>query len=201
MHFSSADIPRALAYKLLVSTVIPRPIAFVTTISSDGIANVAPYSFFNAMGSAPPVVAIGFEPTINDDRKDTSRNILETEEFVVNIVDEAMSVQMNQAAATLPPEVDEIAMTGLEISASIAVQPPRLSHSPMAMECRLLDRTDLAGGGVIIIGEVLHFHLRDDAITETDPLRIDIDKVAPIARLNGPHYARITDKFSIKRPK
>ncbi|MEM1391267.1 MAG: flavin reductase family protein, partial [Pseudomonadota bacterium] len=105
MHFSSADIPRALAYKLLVSTVIPRPIAFVTTISSDGIANVAPYSFFNAMGSAPPVVAIGFEPTINDDRKDTSRNILETEEFVVNIVDEAMSVQMNQAAATLPPEV------------------------------------------------------------------------------------------------
>ncbi|MEM1035577.1 MAG: flavin reductase family protein [Pseudomonadota bacterium] len=201
MHFSSADLPRALAYKLLVSTVIPRPIAFVTSQSAEGILNAAPYSFFNAMGSAPPVVAIGFEPTTDAGVKDTSSNILETGEFVVNIVDEAMSVQMNQAAASLPPEVDEIALTELDTSDSLAVRPPRLSASPMAMECRLLDKTELAGGGVIVIGEVLHFHLRDDAIAETDPLRIDIDKIAPIARLNGPHYARITDKFSIERPK
>ncbi|MEL8056679.1 MAG: flavin reductase family protein, partial [Pseudomonadota bacterium] len=182
MHFSSADLPRALAYKLLVSTVIPRPIAFVTSQSADGILNAAPYSFFNAMGSAPPVVAIGFEPTADAGVKDTSSNILETGEFVVNIVDEAMSVQMNQAAASLPPEVDEIALTGLETSPSTAVRPPRLSASPMAMECRLLDKTELAGGGVIVIGEVMHFHLRDDAVTETDPLRIDIDRIAPVAR-------------------
>lgn len=201
MHFSSADLPRALAYKLLVSTVIPRPIAFVTSVSGSGVLNAAPYSFFNAMGSAPPVVAIGFEPTAEEGVKDTPSNILETGEFVVNIVDEAMAYQMNQAAATLPPDVDEIALAGLETVASLEVKAPRLKATPMAMECRLLDKTELAGGGVIIIGEVLHFHLRDEAVTSIDPLRIDIDEVAPIARLNGPHYARITDKFSIKRPK
>lgn len=201
MHFSAAEIPRALAYKLMVSSIIPRPIAFITSMSKVGILNAAPYSFFNGMGSAPPVVAIGFEPTAEAAAKDTSANILETGEFVVNIVDEALSFQMNQAAATLPPEVDEVALTGLETIASIEVKPPRLSKSPMSMECRLFDHTPLPGGGVIIIGEVLHFHLRNEAVTGHDPLRIDIDKLAPIARLNGPHYARITDKFSIKRPK
>ncbi|MEQ3746339.1 MAG: flavin reductase family protein [Henriciella sp.] len=200
MHFATSEISRALAYKLLVSTIIPRPIAFVTSQSAGGVLNAAPYSFFNGMGSAPPVVAIGFEPTAEGGLKDTSSNILETGEFVVNIVDEAMSVQMNQAAATLSPDIDEIALTGLETATSIEVAPPRIKNTPMAMECKLLDKTELAGGGVIIIGEVMHFHLRDEAVAGHDPLRIDIDQLAPIARLNGPHYARITDKFSIKRP-
>jgi flavin reductase (DIM6/NTAB) family NADH-FMN oxidoreductase RutF len=200
MHFAASEISSALAYKLLVSTISPRPIAFVTSKSAAGVLNAAPYSFFNGMGSAPPVVAIGFQPTEAGGMKDTSSNILETGEFVVNIVDEALSVQMNQAAATLAPDVDEIELAGIETTASIDVAPPRITNSPMAMECKLFDKTELPGGGVIVIGEVIHFHLRDDAIAGHDPLRIDIDKLAPIARLNGPHYARITDKFSIKRP-
>jgi flavin reductase (DIM6/NTAB) family NADH-FMN oxidoreductase RutF len=106
MHFAASEISSALAYKLLVSTIIPRPIAFVTSKSAAGVLNAAPYSFFNGMGSAPPVVAIGFQPTEAGGMKDTSSNILETGEFVVNIVDEALSVQMNQAAATLAPDVD-----------------------------------------------------------------------------------------------
>jgi len=200
MHFSASDISSSIAYKLLVSTIVPRPIAFVTSISRDGVLNAAPYSFFNAMGSAPPVVALGFQPAEDGGRKDTPANILETREFVVNLVDETMAVQMNQAAGSHAPDVDEVALTGLDTVPSFEVRPPRLKASPAAFECKLLDKTELSGGGVILIGEVLQFHIKDAAITGYDPLRIDIDELAPIARLNGPHYARITDKFSIKRP-
>jgi len=201
MHFSSADISPNTAYKLLSSTILPRPIAFVTSMNIGGQFNAAPFSFFNAMGSAPPVIVLGFQPNADGSHKDTPNNILATGEFVVNLVDEPLAAQMNICAATLPPEVDEIALANLETTASTGVKPPRLTASPVSLECSRLTDVPLKGGGIIIIGEVIHFHLRDEIISSLDPLRIDIDKLAPISRLNGPKYGRITDQFEIERPK
>jgi len=201
MHFSSQEIPPSAAYKLLVSTVLPRPIAFVTTVNKDGTVNGAPFSFFNAMGSQPPVVALGFQPNADGSQKDTPKNILAVGEFVVNMVDEPLTAQMNICAASMPPGVDEIALAGLETTPSLDVAPPRLQASPVSMECKLLNHMALQGGGCIIVGEVLHFHLREDIVESVNPLRIDINKLAPISRLNGPMYGRITDQFEITRPK
>lgn len=201
MHFSSADITPNMAYKLLVSTVLPRPIAFVTSVNKAGQYNAAPFSFFNAMGSAPPVIVLGFQPNADGVQKDTPNNILTTQEFVVNIVDEPLAAQMNMAAAAVPPDIDEIKLAGLETIPSLDVAPPRIAASPVSMECKLLNEMRLEGGGCIIVGEVIHFHLRDNIITGLDPLRVDINKLAPISRLNGAKYGRITDQFEIQRPK
>jgi flavin reductase (DIM6/NTAB) family NADH-FMN oxidoreductase RutF len=201
MHFSSSDITSATAYKLLVSTILPRPIAFVTTISQSGIPNAAPFSFFNAMGSNPPVVALGFEPKQDGGNKDTATNILETKEFVVNMVDEQLSVQMNQCAADLASDIDELQLAKLDTLPSIEVTPLRISASPVSMECQLYNNMELEGGGHIIIGKVLHFHLRDNVVTSLDPLRISLEEIAPISRLSGPHYGRVNDIFKIIRPK
>ena len=201
MNFSSTSISRATAYKLLVSTILPRPIAFVTTVDVNGKTNAAPFSFFNAMGSAPPVIVLGFEPKADGDQKDTPNNILAMNEFVVNIVNEPLAQQMNICAASLPAEVSEIDVAKLQTLCSIEVAPPRLAASPASFECRLMKDIELSGGGRIILGEVLHFHLSDDVVSGVDPLRVDIDKLAPISRLSGPLYGRISDQFEIQRPK
>ena len=201
MHFASENISPATAYKLLSSTILPRPIAFVTSLNAAGQANAAPFSFFNAMGYEPPVVVLGFTPNADGTQKDTPNNILETREFVVNLVDEALAVQMNICAATLPADVDEISLSGLETVPSLDIRPPRLKASPVSFECKYFNDIPLSGGGRIIVGEVLHFHLRDEVVTSLDPLRIDLDKLMPISRLSGSKYGRITDQFEIERPK
>ena len=200
MHFSSSKIDSNTAYKLLVSTVLPRPIAFVTTVNEAGQVNAAPFSFFNAMGSEPPVVVLGFEPKTDGTQKDTPNNILATQEFVVNLVDEPLAVQMNMCAAALAADVDETHYAGLETVASIAVAAPRLQASPVSLECKLLQHTALHGGGRIVIGEVLHFHVDDSIIVSVEPLRIDLASFAPISRLSGSLYGRVTDTFEIRRP-
>ncbi len=201
MNIPSSEIPPSLAYKLLVSTVLPRPIAFVTTVNALGQVNAAPFSFFNAMGSEPPVVVLGFEPNMDGRQKDTPNNILATQQFVVNLVNEPMALQMNQCAASVPSDVDEAALAKLETTPSVDVLAPRLLASPVSFECQLMQDIPLSGGGRIILGEVLRFHISDDVISQKDPLRIDIDKLAPIARLSGPLYGRITDQFEIQRLK
>ena len=133
-------------------------------------------------------------------KKTRQNNILSTQEFVVNIVDEPLAHQMNICAGSLPPDVDEIALAKIATAPSLGVAPPRIITSPASVECRLLEAVSLGGGGKIIIGEILHFHLREDTVIQMDPLRIDINKLAPISRLNGAFYSRITDQFKIERP-
>lgn len=200
MHFASENISRSTAYRLLSSTITPRPIAFVTSVDGQGRVNGAPFSFFNGMGSAPPVVVLGFEPNTDGSQKDTPNNIMETGEFVVNLVDEPLAGQMNMAAANLKPGEDELAHAGLAAIASLGVAPPRIAAAPVSLECTLFQDTPLPGGGRIIIGQVLHFHVRDDLLLSTDPVRIDVEKYAPIGRLSGPYYARINDRFALERP-
>ncbi|MCK0069163.1 flavin reductase family protein [Kordiimonas laminariae] len=201
MRFASSEITSSTAYRLLTSTVVPRPIAFVTTLGKDGIVNAAPFSFFNAVGSSPPVLVLGFEPKVDNSVKDTPRNIIETKEFVINIVNEALAVQMNICAGNFTQDQSEIEIANINVTESTEVKPPRIQASPVSMECKLFQHTALEGGGCVIIGEVVQFHVQDDIILQRDPLRIDVNKLNPIARLAGPDYARITDQFQIQRPK
>lgn len=199
-RFSAAEISRNDAYRLLTSTIVPRPIAFVTSIDAQGRTNAAPFSFFNAVGSAPPTLVLGFEPNADGSQKDTPRNIVATGEFVVNLVDRALAERMSAAAASLPPEQSEIDHVGLDIVPSVTVAPPRLAAASVSMECRLTHDNPLSGGGRVILGEVVQFHVRDALIESLEPLRINLDELDAISRLSGPHYGTIKDRFSIQRP-
>lgn len=200
-RFSTADISRHDAYRLLTSTIVPRPIAFVTTVDTQGRVNAAPFSFFNAVGSAPPTVVLGFEPNTDGSQKDTPNNITATDEFVVNLVDAALADRMSAAAASLPPGVSEVDHVGLDTAPSVTVRPPRLLASSVAMECRLTHNIPLAVGGRVILGEVLEFHVRETVIESLNPLRIDLDQLDAISRLSGPHYGTTRERFAIQRPK
>jgi flavin reductase (DIM6/NTAB) family NADH-FMN oxidoreductase RutF len=200
--FDPAREQPANIYKLMIGAIIPRPIAFVSTLSADGVRNLAPFSFFTGVSANPPVIC--FSPMIRGTdgaRKDTLNNIEATREFVVNIVSEDFAAQMNVCSTEFPPEVDEFAASGLTPAPSDLVKPPRVKESRINMECLLLQVVHVSGkplGGSIVLGEVVRFHVDDAIVTD---FRIDPDKLHAIGRLGGPSYTRITDRFDLVRPK
>lgn len=187
-------------YKLLTGAIVPRAIAFVSTVSPDGSLNLAPFSFFTAACANPPTVL--FCPMFRGDeadKKDTLRNIEATREFVVNVVTETIAEQMNVCATEFPFGVNEFEEAGLTPAPSQRVKPPRVSESPINMECTLnqiVTISDRPGGGSIVIGEVVAFHVADELV---DDFRIDVAKLAPIGRLAGPTYARVREFFEMER--
>jgi flavin reductase (DIM6/NTAB) family NADH-FMN oxidoreductase RutF len=189
-------------YKLMVGAIVPRPIAFVSTIDNAGVRNLAPFSFFTGVSANPPVIV--FSPMIrpaNSSRKDTLHNIEATREFVVSVVSEDFVEAMNRTSAEYPPEVDEFEVSGLTPVASDLVRPPRVGESRVSMECRLVQVVHVSPkplGGSLVLGEVLRFHV-DDAIF--DDFRIDPDQLKAIGRMGGPAYTRTTDRFNLERPK
>jgi flavin reductase (DIM6/NTAB) family NADH-FMN oxidoreductase RutF len=189
-------------YKLMIGCVVPRPIAFVSSIDEQGIYNLAPFSFFSAVCSKPPTVL--FCPGVRaatGKAKDTLRNVLATREFVVNVVSEGIIAEMNQTSAEVGPEVDEFALSGLTPLASETVKPPRVAESPVQMECRLREVITISaepGGGSVVIGEVLRFHVREEIF---DNYRIDPGKLNAVGRMGGPTYCRTQDRFDMERPK
>lgn len=189
-------------YKLMIGAIVPRPIAFVSTISPEGILNLAPFSFFTGVSANPPVIC--FSPMVRGSdgkRKDTLNNIEATGEFVVNIVSEDFAVPMNICSAEFPPGVDEFQQSGLTPVASTLVKPPRVQESRIHLECRLLQVVHVSPrplGGSLVLGEVLRFHVADELCEE---YRIDPDKLKPIGRMGGPSYTRTTDRFDLVRPK
>ena len=188
-------------YKLMIGSIVPRPIALVSTVDEAGVRNLAPFSYFTACSSNPPVVVFcpilrPTPPTV----KDTLRNIMATREFVVNIVSEQMAGGMNATAAQVPPEVDEFQLSGLTPIASDLIKPARVAESHIHMECRLLQIvhvSDQPGSGSLVLGEVLRFHVREDLIHN---FRIDPDKLGAIGRMAGSTYVRTTDRFDLERP-
>ena len=193
-------------YKLLVGSVVPRPIAFVSSVDAKGVRNLAPFSFFTVASANPPIVCFcpmvrgavskGLKPT-----KDTLRNIIETLEFVVNFVSERFATQMNASSAELPPEVDEFLVSGLTPLASDLVRPPRVAESHVQMECRLQQVIHVSTkplGGSLVLGEVLRFHVSASLL---DNFRIDPDKLQAIGRMAGSTYIRTRDRFDMERPK
>jgi flavin reductase (DIM6/NTAB) family NADH-FMN oxidoreductase RutF len=188
-------------YKLLVGMVVPRPIAFVSSLSADGIRNLAPFSFFTVASANPPVVV--FAPMVrgsDGERKDTMHNVEATREYVINVVSEDFAEKMNVCSGEYPPDVDEFAVSGLKPLASDLVQPPRVAESRISMECRLIQVVHVSPkplGGSLVIGEVLRFHVADELF---DNYRIDPGKLGAIGRMGGPTYSRTTDRFNMERP-
>jgi flavin reductase (DIM6/NTAB) family NADH-FMN oxidoreductase RutF len=206
LSINPADYQTREIYKLMTGIIVPRPVALVSTVDRKGAANLAPFSFFSGVGSNPPTVL--FCPTLRAagktepvQRKDTLRNVEETGEFVVNIVSEAISAAANDAAAEVPPEVDEFVLAGLTPAASSVVRPPRVAESPAQMECKLLQviYTNRApGGGVIVLGEVVHFHIRVDLFED---FRVDPAGLDAVGRMAGNTWVRTRDRLELIRPK
>jgi flavin reductase (DIM6/NTAB) family NADH-FMN oxidoreductase RutF len=187
------------AYKLLIGCVVPRPIAWVSTVGPDGVNNLAPFSFFMGVCGEPPTVAFSSGPRLRD-HKDTVRNVEHTGDFVVNVVDDDRAEQMNLSSGEYGPEVDEFALTGLTAAPGIRVRAPRVVEAPVSLECRL-DRIVPVGRGPhsLVLGEIVYFHVRDD-VYDAATGRIDVGRLKPVGRLAGHQYAHIHDIFEMKRP-
>jgi len=194
MQIDPAALDKKQCYFLMTSVVVPRPIAWVSTLSAEGVRNAAPFSYFQALSSKPPFVMIAVGPRRGGAPKDTRANIEATGEFVVNIVGEESASKMVRTSAGLEPEVDEFAEVGLDAVASVKVDPPRIAECAVSLECRL-DRVIEIGGSGVVIGEVVFFHLRDDVLAPDGT--VDPKKLRPLARLSGSGYAPLREMWSI----
>jgi 2-nitrobenzoate nitroreductase len=199
-HYSLAGLHRRQRYKLIAGAIVPRPIALVTTLNEDGSCNAAPFSAFNYVSEDPPLIVLGLQVHDDDGErmgsiKDTTRNILRTSEFVVNLLDEDLLVDMVGCATDFPPGVSETAAVGLELMQSQDVTPPRISRSPFALECRTKQVLSFSDHRAVLIGEVISIYVRDD-IVDAETLRIDIARYRPIGRLFGSLYCKTHDLVS-----
>ena len=200
MLFDFAAISPREGYKLLVSTVTPRPIAWVVSQNADGQLNAAPFSFFNVLSGDPPVVGIGIGSHEPGRPKDTRRNIRETLQFVVNLVSEDTAAAMNITAIEFEAGVNELAEAQLATAPSKFVKPPRIAASPVSMECELLQIVELGPHSGLVLGRVLAMHVRDDAVPDSRKHEIDTPKLKLIARMHGTGwYARTSDLFQMPR--
>ncbi len=209
LSLNPADCEPRQVYKLMTGIIVPRPVALVSTVDRNGRANLAPFSFFTGVGSNPPTVL--FCPSLRaarsprgeghpETRKDTLRNVEETGEFVVNVVSEAISAAANATAAEVPPEVDEFVLSGLTPQASDLVRPARVAESPAQMECKLLQviyTGSEAGGGVIVLGRIVRFHVRKDLVED---FRVDPAGLDAVGRMAGNTWARTRDRIELIRP-
>ncbi len=199
MEFDFSRLAARDGYKLMVSTVTPRPIAWVVTQSPAGQLNAGPFSFFNAMSGDPPVVSIGIGRRDNA-MKDTARNIAASGEFVVNLVSEEMIHEMNITGIEFAPEVDEIAEAKLATLPSVKIRPPRIALSPVALECERITAVEIGDARVIVIGRVLLMHVRDDCVLDAKRCYIDTPKLHLVGRMHGlGWYVRTTDRFELPR--
>ncbi len=196
-HFDFSALDARQRYKLLIGTVIPRPIALITTVGRDGRRNAGPFSFFNVLTHDPAIVAVGVENHADLRFKDTARNIRETGEFTVHIVDTALVEQMETCAIKFGPEVDELAEAGLETVPGRSVRSPRILKAPAALECRRYMTLELGQAREIILGEVVGLFVRSSALNE-DNLHIDQHAMDAVGRLGGHSYARTQDQFEFK---
>lgn len=200
MHFDPSVLDQSAVYKLLTGTVIPRPIGWISSISKDNHINLAPFSFFNAVGEDPPHVMFSTVHP-NNTNKDTLNNVLETGEFVVNLVTEELVEKMNMTSANLPPDQNEFELAQLTPAPSLIVKAPRVLESPVAMECKVVHHYSLEdhkhGGATIVIGRVVMFHIDETILS--DNYRINMETYKPVARLAGSNYSKLGEIFSIKR--
>ena len=200
MLFDLQNVTNENVYKLLVATIGPRPVAWVTTQDVDGTVNCAPFSFFNAMSGNPPVVAFGIGGRGPGDVKDTGGNIRRTGQFVVNLCSYALAEPMNITAIDFPKGVDELKEAGLTTAPSTHVKVPRIAEAPVAMECERLVIVDVGIDRAVVLGKVVAFHIQDDCVLAKDRCYIDTPKLDLIGRLHGAGwYSRVTDRFELPR--
>lgn len=196
MLLDPARVPGPEMYRFLISAVVPRPIAFVSTRSAEGGVNLAPFSYFNAISSVPPLVGIAIVDRPGDE-KDTLRNIRETGEFVVNLVAEPMLPAMARAAGEWPRGTNEFEVAGLTPAPSERVAPPGVLESPVQLECRL-HREIALGNSFLVVGEIVLARVRDDVMVEG---RVDPEKLRPVGRLGGEYYSLLREVVKEPRPR
>jgi len=200
MQFDPNDLDYISAYKLLTGSIIPRPIGWISTIDKNGINNLAPFSYFNAVGDDPPHLMFS---TVrgNNTNKDTLNNILENKQFVVNMVTENLVEQMNLTSQAVASEIDEFVLAGLTPIPSLKIKPMRVKESLITFECEMVHHYFLEdhkqGGACIVIGRILLMHFDDSALL--DNFKINMESYKPVARLAGSNYSKIGEVFSIKR--
>ncbi|GHI00106.1 flavin reductase family protein [Neobacillus kokaensis] len=201
LSIDPASLSERENYKFLIGSIIPRPIAFVTTLSKDGVLNGAPFSYFNIVSSNPPMISLSIQRS-SGRQKDTARNIIESKQFVVHIVDEQNINKINKTAANLPPDESEIELANLTPVESVKISVPGVNEAKIRMECLLEHSLELGNsdtpGCDLIIGKVVQFHIESD-IYENG--RIDPRGLAAVSRLAGNNYAKIGEVFEIERPK
>jgi flavin reductase (DIM6/NTAB) family NADH-FMN oxidoreductase RutF len=200
MLFDFATLSGIEKYKLLVSTVTPRPIAWIVSQDSAGLLNAAPFSFFNAFSGDPPVVGIGVAARKHGEAKDTRANIEQTGQFVVNLVSDENAAAMNITAIEFDSGVDELKQAGLTTLPSVHVKPPRIAESPVSMECELMQVINLGPRNGLVLGRVLAMHVRDDAVINAAKQYIDTPALKLIGRMHAAGwYARTSDLFEMPR--
>jgi flavin reductase (DIM6/NTAB) family NADH-FMN oxidoreductase RutF len=201
--FYEADKPHGLKHNPFKSLVVPRPIGWITTVSAAGIVNLAPFSFFNAVADAPPVVIFGCNGShVEGGAKDTLANIAETGEFVCNIATWELRDQMNRTSANVPRSVDEMRLAGLAPAHSRLVKPPRVAASPVNLECVHLETVELPSsrtghGNHTVFGRVVGIHISDEIVADG---LIDMTRFRPIARLGYHDYTVVREVFTMRRP-
>ncbi len=202
LKFDPEKLTERQNYKFLTGTVIPRPVAFVTTVSEAGTINGAPFSYFNIVSSEPPMISVSVRRN-NGRLKDTARNIKQRGEFVVHIVDRTNVEKVNQTAATLPPDVSEVEKAGLTPVQSDKISVPGVKEAKVRFECRLVEALELGKNGQVgtdlIIGEIVRYHIDENIYYQNG--RIDQAELEAVSRLAGHNYATIGEIFTLERPK
>lgn len=202
MQFDMSALNRSQRYRIIGQCVTPRPIAWVSTLSAAGVVNLAPFSFFNALGDDPPTVVLGMVAHAEGRLKDTPANIRETGEFVIHLVSEAQGETMNLTSIDAPAGIDESRLAGVAMTPSAVVGPPRIAAAPVSFECRTLHWIETGPHQVAIIGEIMLAHVHDDYLIDPDRIVIDVPAMQLIARLHGSGwYGRQTDMFEMLRPR
>jgi flavin reductase (DIM6/NTAB) family NADH-FMN oxidoreductase RutF len=186
-------------YKLMIRTIVPRPIAWISTVSSDGVCNIAPFSFFTGITANPPTVCFAPARKSGGAKKDTLANVEATGEFVINVVTEELSEAMNDTATDYPTDFDEFEKAGLTPVQSDLVAPPRIGESPVQMECKLRSSVEVGNdGGTLVIGEVVLFHVDERVMTDGN---VDPELLKAVGRMGGQEYTRTADRFVLERKK
>ncbi len=199
MQIDPSVLSSQAQYQLTISVVVPRPIAWVSTINAQGARNLAPFSFFNAVAGAPPMLMLSFSKRAGQ-IKDTLANILATREFVVNVVSQPLAQQMNATSENFPPEVDEFTAANLTAAPSAKVRAPRVTEALVSMECTLLQTLQLPPSeNTLVFGQVVWFHIAERVLDERG--RVDPRKLEPVGRLGGSGmYTTLGTVFEMKRP-
>lgn len=200
MQFDPNELEHTAVYKLLTGSIIPRPIGWISSVSENGINNLAPFSYFNAVGDDPPHIMFSTGRS-NHLNNDTLNNVLATKQFVVNMVTEELTEQMNMTAQAVASEVDEFELAGVTPIPSTKIKPMRVKESPITFECELAHHYFLEGhkhgGACVLIGRIVMMHFDDGVLL--DNYKINLENYKPVSRLAGSHYSKIGELFSVKR--
>ena len=200
MEIDPKEHDAARLYHLMTSVIVPRPIAWVSTVSRDGVPNLAPFSFFSGLTSTPPLVTIAAGRR-RGMRKDTTNNASSMRELVINLVTESQLDAMVLTSGEYPPETDEIALAGLTPLASVKVRPPRIAEAPVQLECKTREILELSAGIVdLIVAEIIYVHVADGVPVGAD-LSIPTEALRPVGRLGGSHYTTLGAVREVERPR